>query len=298
MRFGVVVPHFGRRARDRRVGEHTRDFARTADRLGYDILWTSEHVILPRDVETPYPYGGSFPYDVDDPIFDPITTLTWLAGATTRIRLGTAVLVLPYHHPVSLAKSIATLDQLSGGRTLVGVASGWLREEFDLLGVPFHERGARTDEAIDLMKHLWSARTAAFQGRFYDVRNAAFAPKPAQSPHPPLWIGGDGDPALRRVATRGDGWIATPRDLVALEKNIGRIREHAEVAGRDPATIGVATSGGARTIDEMLDLAPRLEAMGVTVMTLAAFFAAQSQAESIELLETFAERAGLSASDG
>lgn len=293
MQFGVALPHFGPRARDPHVARNVLEVARTADRLGYDIVWASEHLIFPRTVETPYPYGSTFPYDVDDPILDAITTLTWVAGATKHVRLGTGVLVLPYHHPIALAKSLATLDVLSGGRVLLGVAGGWLREEFESLGVPFGERGARTDEGIDLLKHLWTRETIEFEGRFHQVRDAAFEPKPVQKPHVPIWIGGDSDPVLRRVAHRGDGWIAAPRDLETLERKIGRIRSLAEAAGRDPATIGVATSGGARTLDEMLALAPRLERMGVTVMNMASRFWAADLEEALEFLEVFAERARL-----
>ncbi len=296
MEFGVALPHFGPRARDPRVAERVRDVATAADRLGYYVVWTAEHVIFPRSVETPYPYGDRFPYDVNDPVLDPLTTLSWVAGATTRVRLGSAVLVLPYHHPVALAKSLASLDVLCGGRVLLGVAGGWLREEFELLGIPFAERGARTDEAIDLLKHLWTAETVDFDGRFHQLHDAAFFPKPQQTPHPPIWIGGDSGPALRRVATRGDGWLAAPRDLPTLEGMIGQIRRTAEEAGRDPGAIGVATSGGARTLDEMLDLVPTLERMGVTVMNMASRFWAASLDEALELLETFAERAGLTTS--
>ncbi|MDG2303216.1 MAG: TIGR03619 family F420-dependent LLM class oxidoreductase [Candidatus Binatia bacterium] len=293
MEFGVALPHFGPQARAPGVAERLRDVAQAADRLGYDIVWTAEHVIFPRSVETPYPYGDSFPYDINDPVLDPVATLSWVAAATTHVRLGSAVLVLPYHHPVTLAKSLATLDVLSGGRVLLGVAGGWLREEFELLGVPFKERGARTDEAIDLMKHLWTTETADFEGRFHQVRDAAFFPKPIQAPHPPIWIGGDSAAALRRAATRGDGWLAAPRDLPTLEKKIEQIRRLAEDAGRDPATIGVATSGGARTLDEMIDFVPKLEKIGVTVMNMASRFWASTPDEAIDLLESFASRAGL-----
>lgn len=293
MEYGVALPHFGPQARDARAVERIRNVARAADHLGYDIVWASEHMIFPRTVKTPYPYGTSFPYDVDDPVLDPVSTLTWVAGMTKHVRLGTAVLVLPYHHPIALAKSLASLDVLSSGRLLLGVAGGWLREEFELLGIPFRERGARTDEAIDLLRHLWTAETVAFDGRFHQLRDAAFFPKPIQKPHPPVWIGGDSEAVLRRVAERGDGWIAAPRDLATLERKIERIRLYAEAAGRDPSAIGVATSGGAQTLDQMLALAPRLERIGVTVMNMASRFWAAEIDEALELLATFGERAGL-----
>lgn len=293
MQYGVALPHFGPQARDQGAVERIRDVATAADRLGYDVVWASEHMIFPRTLETPYPYGNSFPYDVSDPILDPISILTWVAAATTHVRLGTAVLVLPYHHPVALAKSLASLDVLSNGRLLLGVAGGWLREEFELLGIPFRERGARTDEAIDLLKHLWTAETIEFDGRFNQLRDAAFFPKPVQKPCPPVWIGGDSDAVLRRVAQRGDGWIAAPRDLATLERKIGRIRIHAEAAGRDSTTIGVATSGGAQSLDEMLEFAPTLERIGVTIMNMPSRFWAASTNEALDVLSSFAERAAL-----
>jgi len=295
MKFGVSLPHFGQRARGTGVATHIRDVAVAADRLGYHVVWASDHVVLPRSVTTPYPYGGSFPYDVNDPILDPVATLAWVASATRHVRLGSAVIVLPYHSPLPLAKALATVDVLSGGRLLLGVAGGWLREEFELLAVPFAERGPRTDEAIDLLRHLWTADTIDFHGRFHHLHDAAFYPKPVQKPAPPIWIGGDGAAALRRVVRRGDGWLAAPRDLATLEAKIEEIRRGAEAAGRDPSTIGVATSGGARTLDEMIDLVPTLERMWVTVMNMASCFFTAGPGEAQDILERFAARAGLSA---
>ena len=288
-----MLPHFGPRARGPEVRQHVRDVAVAADRLGFGVVWTSEHLIFPRHIESRYPYGPSFPYDVDDPILDVTATLSYVAAVTTKVRLGSSVMVLPYHHPIALAKALATVDVLSGGRLLVGVASGWLREEFDLLGIPFRERGARTDEAIALMKALWTQRDVHFTGRFHSINGAAFAPKPTQRPHPPIWVGGGSPAALRRVAQVADGWLAIPGDLDALTASIETIRREADAVGRDPAAIGVASSGGARSLDELLDLVPRLERLGVTIVNLPSLFWATSVPESLILMERFAERAGL-----
>lgn len=293
MKFGTVLPQFGPHAREPRVRERLGEIARAADRLGYDVVWTAEHLVFPREIRSPYPYGGKFPYDVDDPILDVATTLAWVAAQTTRVRLGSSVVVLPYHHPVALAKALATVDVLSGGRLLLGVASGWLREEFELLGVPFAERGARTDEGIALLKHLWTAERIDFQGRFFCLRDAAQAPKPLQKPHPPIWIGGDGAAALRRVARVGDGWVAAPRSREHLAASIATIRREAERAGRDPASIGVASGGGARSLDELADAIPELERLGITLVNVPALYWARDHAEAIDLLGRFAERAGL-----
>ena len=143
MRFGVPLPQFGPHAAEADVAARIARVATTADRLGYDVLWTAEHLILPHEITTPYPYGDRFPFPTTAPILEVVSTLSYVAALTRRIRLSSSVMVLPYRHPVIFAKELATLDVLSGGRVLVGVASGWLTEEFDMLGVPFRERGAR-----------------------------------------------------------------------------------------------------------------------------------------------------------
>jgi probable F420-dependent oxidoreductase len=292
MRFGVALPQFGARARDPAVRDHIRSVAVAADHLGFHVVWTAEHLIFPAAIDTPYPYGGRAPFDVTDPILDVASTLAYVAALTTRVRLGTSVVVLPYHHPIGLAKALASVDVLSGGRLLLGVAGGWLREEFALLGVPYHERGARTDEYLALIKALWTQQRVTFHGRFFTLDDAAFFPKPVQRPHPPIWVGGDSPAALRRVARLGDGWMAVPRDLAHLEAGIATIRRAAEAAGRDPAAIGVASSGAARSVDELLALIPRLERMGVTIVNLPALFWTPSVGEAIELMEAFARRVG------
>jgi probable F420-dependent oxidoreductase len=294
MRFGVALPQFGPYARDPAVRDRIRDVAVAADRLGFDVVWTAEHLIFPATLRTPYPYGGGrAPFDVTDPILDVCSTLAYVAAVTSRVRLGTSVIVLPYHHPIALAKALATVDVLSNGRLLLGVAGGWLREEFDLLGVPFDERGVRTDEYLALLKRLWSEERVTFRGRFFALEDAAFFPKPLQRPHPPIWIGGDSPAALRRVARVGDGWMAVPRSLAELETSIATIRRDAKAAGRDPHAIGVASSGGARSMQELLERLPALERLGVTIVNLPALFWTRGVVESIDLMETFARRVGL-----
>lgn len=293
MQFGVALPQLGPRARDPAVRDHVRAVALAADRLGYDVVWTAEHLIFPSAIQTPYPYGGRAPFDVTDPVLDVAATLAYVAAVTTRVRLGTSVIVLPYHHPIALAKALATVDVLSNGRLLVGIAGGWLREEFELLGVPFDQRGARTDEYLALIKRLWTDDRVSFRGRFFSLDGAAFFPKPVQRPHPPIWVGGDSAAALQRVGRVGDGWMAVPRDLDHLAAGVEAIRRAAAAAGRDPATIGVASSGASRSMDELLDRLPRLAQLGVTIVTLPALFWTRSVPDAIALMETFAERAKL-----
>ena len=294
MEFGVVLPSFGAPARGDGVAERLRTVAQAADRLGYHVVWTSEHLIFPGTVTTPYPYGGKFPYDVDDPILDVATTLAWVAASTTHVKLASTVIVLPYHQPVPLAKALATVDVLSGGRLLVGVASGWLAEEFALLGVPFAERGARFEEYLTVLRALWTEDRVTFRGRFVQLEDAAFFPKPVQRPHPPLWIGGSSTTALRRVGRLGDGWLAVPKPSVAaLEADIAVIRRAAEEAGRDPACIGVASSGGATSLDALVERLPALERIGVTIVTLPALYWTKTIPDALAMMADFARRAGL-----
>ena len=201
--------------------------------------------------------------------------------------------MLPYHHPILFAKALASLDVLSGGRAMVGVAGGWLREEFAMLGVPFSERGARTDEYLALITRLWSEEQVTFRGRFFTLEDAAFFPKPVQRPRPSIWIGGDSAAALQRVARAGDGWLAAPRGLAHLEAGIRTIHDAADAMGRDPVSIGVASSGGARSLDELLELLPRLQALGVTLVNVPALFWTGSVDAAIDLMGRFAQRAKL-----
>jgi probable F420-dependent oxidoreductase len=293
MEFAVVLPSFGPPARDPAVQSNLRDVAEAADELGYHVVFAAEHLIYPQEIRTPYPYGGRFPFAVTDPVLDVPTTLAWAAAVTKHVRLGASVMVLPYHEPVALAKALTTIDVLSGGRLMVGVASGWLREEFDLLGVPFHERGARTDEYLAVLRALWTEERVTFRGRFVRLEEAAFFPKPIQKPHPPIWIGGASAAAFRRIARLGDGWLAVPRSPADLADDVAAIRREAEAAGRDPLRIGVAASGGATSVSELLDRVPALERAGATIVTVPALFWAKSVPQAIELMDEFASRAGL-----
>jgi probable F420-dependent oxidoreductase len=172
-------------------------FARRVDALDFDYLWVSEHVIqAPALVKS---MGGRF--------YEAVSAAAVLLGATQRVELLTYVAVLPYHNPLSYAKAIATVDLLSGGRIAMGLACGHLEPEFRALGVPFAERGARSDEYLKIMKELWTAERPRFHGRFFDFEDVVFEPKPLRRPHPPLFIGGDARPVQRRAANLGDGWI-------------------------------------------------------------------------------------------
>ena len=182
MHFGVGLPHFRRLAST----EAIVTVAQQAEALGFDSVWVSDHIVVPRSA---IPRFGEV-------FFEPFTTLAYVAGKTKRVRLGTSVIILPYRHPLFMGKALATLDVLSGGRVIVGAAVGWLAEEFEALGIPFTERGARSDEALKVMRALWTEAEPKFEGKFFRFAGIRAEPKPLQKPHPPIWIGGNSPAAF------------------------------------------------------------------------------------------------------
>lgn len=228
-----------------------RALAQAAEELGFDSIWVSDHVVIPARIESPYPYSpdGVFRLGPRAPYLEPLTALTYLAGCTRTVRLGTHVLILPYRHPIVTAKMLATLDVLSGGRLELGIGVGWMAEEFAALAAPaFARRGAVTDEQVRVFKALWTEDLPAFAGEFYRFEPLGAAPKPVQRPHPPIWVGGHSRAAIRRAARLGDGWLPIgarppaalpPAELAA---GLADLREEAARAGRDPAQIEVCFS--------------------------------------------------------
>jgi probable F420-dependent oxidoreductase len=210
------------------------DVARLAEQLGYHSVFLADHVVVPRALASKYPYtrDGGFPYDPDREWLDPLVALGYLAGQTRTIRLGTSVIVVPMRHPIITAKQIATADYLSGGRVIFGAGVGWMAEEFALLDASFHDRGARMDEYVQLMKVLWTEDNPQFQGTYFQVADCGFAPKPIQKPHVPLWIGGESRAALRRAARLGDGWHSAGTSLAELPEKLRLLRTALQEAGR------------------------------------------------------------------
>ena len=195
--FGTSVPTRGPLAGPTEL----RGLAQRADDLGFDHIWVSDHIILPREVASFYPYAadGVATFLPDQPYFEPLAALNFLAGCTRHARLGSHVLILPYRNPVLAAKMLATLDVLSEGRLILGAGVGWMEEEFQALGLDtYAQRGAVTDEYIQLYKELWTSDNPSFDGEYYQISGSGFSPKPAQKPHPPIWIGGHTGPAIRR----------------------------------------------------------------------------------------------------
>ncbi len=209
MKFGIGLPNFGRET----TWDDIRRVARAAEELGFDSVWTTDHVIVPQaDAE---PYGT---------IYESLITLALVAGVTTRIKLGASILVLPQRNPVLAAKQVATLDAATEGRVVLGVAVGWNETEYKNLGADFKNRGKRLDEAIDLLRTLFASEDATFHGDYTTLDHAVFAPLPAQKLIP-IWIGGNGEPALVRAARRGDGWHATGATPAQIAAGVARLAE-------------------------------------------------------------------------
>jgi probable F420-dependent oxidoreductase len=218
--------------------------------MGFDYACLSDHVIEPRSIHARYPYSetGEFPRGSRGERHEQLTTMAFLAGKTARIKFLTSVMVVPHRPAVLSAKILATIDVLSGGRTIVGIGAGWLEEEFVALGVPpFAERGAVTDEYMQAFRELWTKDNPSFDGRYVKFADVTFAPKPVQKPHPPLWIGGESGPAMRRAARLGDGWYPIGTNPAHRLDTLARFRAGAErlrrltaEAGRDPASVALA----------------------------------------------------------
>ena len=243
MKYGFTLPGRGHLATPERLGI----IARKGEEFGFDTLLTGDHILVPKNISSVYPYteGGEFPGSGSGESMEQITLLSYIAGQTSKIRLVTSVLIVPHRNPLIAAKSLATLDLLSEGRLVVGVGVGWMREEFQALGLPpFEELGAVTDEYIRASKVLWTEDDPHFQGKYISFDDISFLPKPVQKPHPPIWVGGESRPALRRTAELADGWyplgsnptfpMGTPEQLKA---GLERLAGYAERFGRDPSTI-------------------------------------------------------------
>jgi probable F420-dependent oxidoreductase len=212
--------------------------AERAEQLGFHSLWVADHLLVSDDILERM--GSVF--------YESYTTLSFVAGRTRRVLLGTSIAPVPYRHPLQQAIMVATLDQLSGGRALYCGAAGYAEGEFQALGLDFHQRGRQTDEYLQAIKIAWTQERPEFHGRFVSFTGVHVEPKPLQQPHPPMWIGGDSDAAFRRVARFGDGWHGqiTPRVLTfeALAERIARLHEVAREVGREPESIRISIKTG------------------------------------------------------
>ncbi len=223
--------------------------AKAAERAGFDFLSVSDHLIVPANLRTRYPYTptGAFGAAEHGHCFDQLATIAFLAGCTERLRLLTSVMVVPHRPAMLTAKMLSTIDVLANGRLIIGAGAGWMKEEFELLGVPFAERGRITDEYLEAFRELWTKDAPTYRGKHVSFSDALFYPKPLQKPHPPLWIGGESPGALRRVVRLGDVWypgnnsqtkpLDTPQRLAA---GIAGVKAMCEAAKRDPKSLGIS----------------------------------------------------------
>lgn len=217
MEFGICIPHYGKAIDVPGIIANVRH----AEALGFDSVWVTDHIIVPQTMDLIY----------RDNMLEPVALLSHIAGLVPRVKLGTSVLILPYRNPVVLAKMLATIDQLSGGRLIVGVGGGWMTEEFAALNTPFPERGKISDEYLRLMRELWTHETVSFCGHYTSFQDMQISPLPAQR-HLPLWVGGVSPRARRRAAELGDGWHATALTPEAFAEGAQQVRGLWEKKGR------------------------------------------------------------------
>lgn len=228
--FGLDVGIYGPLA----TPETVVALASFAEDAGFASIWLADHVVFPAEIKSRYPFSadGAFPAPTGDPLLEPVAAMAVLAGATRRIRIGTAVLIMPYRNPVLLARMLITVDQFSGGRVILGAGVGWLEEEFEALAAPdFKLRGKATDEYLEIFKALSAGGTVDFEGDTYRLRPVHSVPGAVQRPHPPVLIGGVSDPALRRVV-RNDGWLAVALGRTEMPERLAALRRIAEDHGR------------------------------------------------------------------
>ena len=245
MSFGYVIPNLGNLAQP----DILLPLAIRAEELRFDHLWFGDHIIIPNEILSAYPYteGNVSPFIPKSPQCEPLATLAYIAGRTQRIKVGPFVLIVPYREPIFTAKILSTLDYMSGGRLIVGVGVGWMEEEFKALGLnTFSERAKVTDEYIKIYKELWTKDDPVFEGKYAQLSGFKFYPKPIQKPHPPIWVGGNTNAALRRAATLGDCWLPlgiqpnTQLEPPEMARTIARLRDMTERAGRPREAVDVA----------------------------------------------------------
>jgi probable F420-dependent oxidoreductase len=273
MKIGVNLINFGPSATPKTL---TR-WVQLAETLGYHLIMTSDHIAITPDVQSRYPA----------PFYEPLSTLGWLAGVTRTIEIGTTVIIVPYRHPLETARVLANVDQLSGGRLIFGVGVGWAQQEFEVLGAPFHRRGAMTNEYLEAIKTPWTADCASYEGRFVTFKNVTTTPRPVQQPHPPIWVGGASDAAMRRTVRYAQGWHPIrPRLVPFRDEQVPRLRAIAEAEQRPmPALcprIRLRLTEtpmpederimGEGTIDQMRGDLEALQALGCTYVLLDTYF--------------------------
>ena len=312
MEYGFGLPTRGPMA----APQSLATLARTGEELGFAIISVSDHVIIPKAINSTYPYNesGTFAGSPSGECLEQLSLLSFLVGVTSSAKLLTSVMVLPHRPPVLTAKMLATIDVLSNGRLIVGCGVGWMREEFEAIGAPsYDERGSVGDEYIQVFKELWTSDNPAFEGKYCRFANVAFAPKPVQKPHPPIWTGGESPAALRRAGRLANVWypigsnprfpVGTPAQFAAYA---ARVKRYATEAGRDPSSLDFAYSANwyndqqAQTLpdgqrrpltgtpQQIADDIKRYEEVGVRHMMVN--LQGETQAQTLERMQRFADR--------
>ena len=238
MKAGILLPQTGESA----TRENVLHIAKEAENEGLDSLWVFERLLWPINPKTPYVAtpDGSLPIQYQN-VLDPLETLTYLAGNTNQISLGTCLIDMLFHNPVVLARRFATLDVLSQGRVIAGLGIGWSKDEYEVSGVPFERRGQRADEFLQMLKRIWTDEVVEFKGQFYSIPASKIGPKPVQKPHPPMLLGGFSPKTFSRIVSYADGWlpVAGFGALEQLEQTINGLREDARKANKDPSKIRI-----------------------------------------------------------
>jgi probable F420-dependent oxidoreductase len=248
MKVGILLPHVGENA----TRENVLYIAKQAEEEGLDSIWAIERLLWPVKPQTPYGGIPNLPIPVEyQNVLDPLDTLTYLAANTDRIYLGTSIIDMLFHNPVVLARRFATLDVLSGGRVIAGFGLGWSKDEFDVSGIPFKNRGARADEYLQVLKRIWTDDVVEFRGQFYNIPASKIGPKPVQKPHLPILLGGASPNTFSRIVSHADGWIpiAGFGPLEQLEQAINGLREAARKANKNPSNIRVVVLSYPNVLD-------------------------------------------------
>lgn len=278
MKFGIAFANIGPFTKP----DVAAEFGAAAEKAGFESLWTVEHVVVPSGYESAYPYdpSGKMPGGETAPIPDPLVWLTWVAAHTKALRLATGVLILPQRNPLVLAKEVATLDRLSGGRMILGIGTGWLKEEFDALGVPFAKRGRRADDYVAAMRALWTEEKASHESEFTRFRDCVLRPRPAQA-SVPIHVGGHSDAAAKRAGRLGDGFFPAISDHGELSRLFRLARDTAREHGRDPSAIEMTTGGNGAIGSGALDEVKRLADLGTHRVIVPSFLFLQDMADSL-----------------
>ena len=275
MEFGVHFVNSTYPEPDRAV-----EFCRAAERVGFSFAVTIEHVVMPTDYTSTYPYSpsGRLPGDLTLSLPDPLVWMTHVAARTERLRFMTGVLILPQRNPLVLAKQLATMDYMSGGRIELGIGVGWLEEEFDALGIPFARRGKRTDEYVEAMRALWAKDDADYAGEFVNFEGMSCNPKPVQSPLP-IIVGGHSEFAARRAGRLGDGYFPATGWAGDIKPLLAIVREEADKHGRDPDQIQITTG---LDPEDMVGSAQRMAELGATRVVVPSTPFSKDMAGSLE----------------